>query len=113
MHELGIIIKVVEQIEEFAKKNRLTKIDSLTLEVGELSGIVPKYIEDVYPIAIEKTLLENTKLVIIEISGNGLCNECHQVYNVMKHNRTCPKCQSQNTKIISGTEFNIKDITAC
>ena len=112
MHELGIVMNIVEQMEKFAIQNKLTVIDTLVLEIGEISQIVPKYIEDVYPMAIENTLLKDTKLKIETIPAKGMCRDCHTVYNVLKHEKTCPKCKSQNFKIISGQEFNIKEIIA-
>ena len=41
MHELGTIVYVIETIEKLAEEEKLTKVGSITLEVGEVSGIVP------------------------------------------------------------------------
>ena len=38
MHELGIVIEVVKQVEELAKKNDVEKVTELTLEVGKWCG---------------------------------------------------------------------------
>ena len=46
MHELSIVTYVVKQVQEIAKENNLTEIESVTLEFGEVSGIVPEYLED-------------------------------------------------------------------
>jgi len=109
MHELGIVINIVEQVEEYAKENQINIIDTLVLEIGELSGVVPRYIEYVYPVAVEKTLLKDTKLQIIEIPGKAHCEDCHIIFNVT-NNQTCPRCQSDHYKLVSGHEFNIKEI---
>lgn len=112
MHELGIIIKVVEQVEEFAKQNGITEIEKLVLEVGELSSMYPKYIEDVYPIAVENSMLANTELVIEMLPGLVKCNDCNFGYNPKINKDTCPLCKSASFTTISGTEFNIKAIHA-
>lgn len=112
MHELGIIIKVVEQVEEFCKANNLTEIDKLVLEVGELSSMYPKYIEDVYPIAVENSMLANTELVIEMLPGIVKCNECNFSYNPKINNDSCPLCKSKDFTTITGTDFNIKAIHA-
>ena len=39
MHELSIVTYVIEQVDEIAKENKLTDIQSITLEFGEVSGI--------------------------------------------------------------------------
>ena len=112
MHELGIIIQVVKQVEAFAKENKITQIDKLILEVGELSSMYPKYIEDVYPIAVENSMLANTELVIEMLPGLVRCNACNFGYNPKINNDHCPLCKSDDFTVISGTEFNIKSIHA-
>ena len=39
MHELGVVFNVIEAVEEIAKENELKKIESVTLELGELLGL--------------------------------------------------------------------------
>lgn len=112
MHELGIIIQVVEQVEQFAKENNLTQIDKIVLEVGELSSMYPKYIEDVYPIAVERTSMKDTELVIEMLPGLGSCKKCNFGYNLKLNDNKCPLCGSDEYTVISGTEFNIKEIHA-
>lgn len=46
MHELGIIIHISKTLKEVAEENEVTKIGSVTLEIGEVSGIVPEYLLD-------------------------------------------------------------------
>lgn len=112
MHELGIIIEVVKQVEDFAKENDIKEIETLVLAVGELSSMVPKYIEDVYPIAVEYSTLKDTKLKIEMLPGLGTCKDCNFGYNLVLNNNTCPLCGSKNYLVISGTEFMIKEIHA-
>ena len=111
MHELGIVIQVVETIEKIFKEQNLTKVDKLVLEIGEASGVVPHYVEDVYPIAIEQSFLKDMKLEMIIIPAEGVC-ECGEIYNLMKYNGICPKCSSKKFSVTSGREFNIKEIVA-
>ena len=46
MHELGVVFHVIESVENIGKENQLTKVASVTLEVGEVSGVVPSYLTD-------------------------------------------------------------------
>ena len=62
MHELGVVIEVIKTVEDFARNNGVTKIDTLVLQIGELSSIIPQYIEECYPAAVDGTLLQETKL---------------------------------------------------
>ena len=52
MHELGTIHYVIDTVEKLAVENQLTKIGSVTLEVGEVSGIIPHFLSDYWEYAI-------------------------------------------------------------
>ena len=113
MHELGVLIEVIKTVEDFAQSNGLTKIDTLVLQIGELSSMIPKYIEECYPPAVDGTLLQETKLKIEILPGNGICKKCNKVFNLIEHNRECPNCESKDWEILCGKEFMIKEIIAC
>jgi hydrogenase nickel incorporation protein HypA/HybF len=113
MHELGVIIEVAKTVESFARENQLKKIDTLVLQIGELSSMIPKYIEDCYPAAVDGTILQETKLKIEILPGNGFCPECNKVFNVIKNKGKCPHCDTKDWELLSGREFMIKEIIAC
>jgi hydrogenase nickel incorporation protein HypA/HybF len=106
------VIEIVKKVETIARKNGLTKVDTLVLQIGELSSMIPRYIEACYPAAVDGTLLQDTKLRIEIMAGNGRCQECNTVFNLLQYHNTCSKCGSKNWKILSGREFMIKEIVA-
>lgn len=113
MHEVGVMIEVIKTVENFARKNNLTKIDTLVLQIGELSSIIPRYIEACYPAAVDGTMLQDTKLEIEILPGNGICRKCSKVFNLIENDNICPKCGSKDWEILCGKEFMIKEIVAC
>ncbi len=113
MHELGIIAEVVRVVEDIARQQQLTKVDTLVLQIGELSSVVPYYVEQCYPAAVYGTMLENTRLRIEVLPGNARCRECGKVFNLLKSRRVCPDCQKASWELLSGREFAIKEIVAC
>lgn len=112
MHELGVVIEVVKTVENFAQKNKLTKIDTVVLQIGELSSMVPKYIEACYPVAIDGTMLEATKLKVEILPGNVICKNCNKVYNLIQNSKECPYCKNKSWELLCGKEFLIKEIVA-
>lgn len=111
MHELGVLIEIVKQVEQIAKENEVDKIETLVLQIGELSSMVPHYLKKLYPAAIEGTVLKDSTLEIEVIPANGLCKNCKKVFNLIKEKGTCPYCQSKSFELLSGKEFMIKEIT--
>ena len=46
MHELGIVFHIIDSIEEVGRQNKLRRVSTVTLELGEVSGVVHTYLED-------------------------------------------------------------------
>ena len=113
MHELGVLIEAINTVENFAKKNGVTKIQTLVLQIGELSSTIPRYIEACYPAAVDGTLLQETELKIEILPGNAICKTCNKVFNLIENKSKCPHCQSRDFDILCGQEFMIKEIIAC
>ena len=106
-------MEVVKTVENFARKNGVTKIQTLVLQIGELSSMIPKYIEACYPAAVDGTVLEETELKIEVSPGNAICKRCNKVFNLLENSNKCPKCASKDWEILCGKEFMIKEIIAC
>jgi hydrogenase nickel incorporation protein HypA/HybF len=112
MHELGIVLEIVKQVEIYKLENKVKQIHTLVLEIGELSGVVPHYIEDVYPMAVENTQLSNMELKIEIVPGIGKCKSCGLSFNLIQNDNTCPLCDSKEWDILMGTDLVIKEIHA-
>jgi hydrogenase nickel incorporation protein HypA/HybF len=110
MHELGVVVEIVNTVEKFAEENRVGRIETLVLRIGELSSMIPKYIEAVYPAAVNNTILEDTKLEIEILPGNARCADCGKVFNVLANKGLCPDCGGKNLELLCGKEFYIKKI---
>lgn len=111
MHELGIVVHVINQIEDIAKKNNVKEVKELTLEVGEVSGVVKEYFVDAFEWAKKRTeYMKETKLNFVIIQGISYCQDCQKTFETVKHGKICPFCKSENTYLITGKDVAIKDI---
>lgn len=95
---------------DYATENQVTEISEIVLQIGELSMIVPEYVDEVYPLVVKGTMLEHTKLKMEMIPGMAECNECDEVFNVVEHEGYCPNCGSFDKTVLSGRDFIIKEI---
>ena len=48
MHELGIAFYLIDMVEDLGKQNNLTSVARVKLQLGEVSGVVPTYLLDVW-----------------------------------------------------------------
>jgi len=112
MHELSAIAGVLKTIEKVMREQNLTEVDTIVLQVGEFSGIVPSYIEEYFPTAVARTRFENARLELETIPGIARCNACGAEFNAIKYGFKCPDCQGKDMTPLSGREFLIKEIHA-
>lgn len=112
MHELGIVYEVIKVVDNCVKENNIKMVEKIVLEIGQLSQAIPRFIEECYPAAVDQTPYEATKLEIITLPANAKCKGCDEIYNIIEYRKICPNCKSENFELISGEEFNIKEIVA-
>ena len=111
MHELGIVLEIFELIEEISQEQNLKEISSVTVEVGELSGVIPEYLAECWKAARLSSQFEHTELNLITIPATALC-ACGQEYEMTKNSRICPYCHKTDYTIQHGREFMVKEIEA-
>ena len=110
MHEMSIVIRFTDIAKDFAVKNNAAKVNKVVLQVGELTGAVPRYLEMFYPAVVEGTLLEGSKLVVETIEASVFCTNCGTTYNPCRTELKCPKCQSEQCDVIDGMSMFVKEI---
>lgn len=114
MHELGIVFHMIDTLERVAKENRVENIRSVTLELGEVSGVIPHELTSCWDWAVKKTdFMPQARLVIETIPAVTLCGDCQKTYPTVPQGRTCPSCGSGNTWLTQGDEIELKEIEAC
>ena len=114
MHELGIAFHVIKSVEKIGEENGLTNVASVTLELGEVSGVVPHELTSCWNWAVAQTeVLKGAELKIETIPAVTLCESCNRTYPTVPQGRVCPLCGSEETVLVRGNEINLKEIEAC
>lgn len=111
MHELGVTFYILKDVKKVAEENNVKKVDAVTLQIGEVSGIVHDYLIDCWNWARKKeAVTENTEMKIEQIDAITYCEDCGEDYPTVQYGRTCPFCNSEHTYLKQGNEFLIKEI---
>ena len=111
MHEMSYCIRIVQMALDAAKEHELNRIRRLTVEVGEMTGVLPYYLKLYFPEAARGTILEETTLDIIEVSVSSECEDCKKVYHPDRENGyCCPVCGSHRAKLLAGREVSIRNM---
>ena len=113
MHELGIVFHMIDTLEEIGRENELTSISRVTLDLGEVSGVLPDYLQNCWRWAADRTtLLQGATLDVQQIDAVTVCNSCGRTYGTIKYGKTCPHCGSPDTVLLQGLEIEIREIEA-
>ena len=111
MHELGIVFYIIDDVKEVATANAVTSVSRVTLELGEVSGVVPDLLRDAWRWACAREpLMAGCELAVEETPAVTLCEDCGAEYGTVAHGRTCPACGSARTHLLRGREVMVKEI---
>ncbi len=109
--ELSVVFYVIRDVKKIAEENRVEQVESVTLEIGEVSGVLHEYLIDCWNWAVKKEpLMEHAILQIETIPAITYCKDCGEKCETVKYAKICPRCQSEHTYLLQGNEFNIKEI---
>ena len=111
MHELGIVFYIIRDVKEAAGNNGVSHVDGVVMNIGEVSTIVPEYLQDVWRWAADREdFLRGAELKINLIPAVTWCDGCKSEYPTVAHGKICPHCGSDRTWLLRGNEVEIKEI---
>ena len=111
MHELGVVFRVSDSVVKVAEQNNVQRVHSVTLEIGQVSTVIPEYLEDIWKWNCKRVpMLNDCELIIEQIHAITRCEDCEKTYDTVPQGRICPYCGSERTFLFTGNEFNIKEI---
>jgi hydrogenase nickel incorporation protein HypA/HybF len=106
MHELAITRNIVAIVSEAAGNRRVRRV---TLEVGELSGVVPDAIAFCFDVVAQGTVLDGAQLDIRLIPGRARCDGCDSEFQTKTLFARC-SCGSPRIVRLAGEELMVKTL---
>ena len=111
MHELGIVFHIVKTVEELAVENHVNRVNKVTLQVGEVSTVIPEYLVSCWNWKCSKSeIMQGCELDVEIIPAVTYCEDCQQTYGTVELGKICPHCGSEHTYLVQGNEHAIKEI---
>lgn len=110
MHELSIAEGIIRVIGSEAQKNEFRRVLEISLSIGEVSGVVPECIRELFPIAAKGTKAEDAVLKIRMIPVSFSCSGCGYSGPVDREKVCCPVCGSGELRMTGGRELFIESL---
>jgi hydrogenase nickel incorporation protein HypA/HybF len=111
MHELSIAYSVVEIATQSAVEAGATRVKSVHVRLGALSGVVRGALEFSYEIACAGTMLEGSSLVVKELPARVYCAVCEMEVELQSVQLfCCPRCDTPSGDLRQGRELDVEFI---
>lgn len=121
MHEVSVMTQVVESISRELEGKPITGVDTVRLEVGELTMLGKDQLEFAWGILTGKSILKGAKLIIIKKPAVVECQKCGYKGGTKHHKGIhgqiripgifCPNCDG-DVRIVGGRECVIRSLKA-
>jgi hydrogenase nickel incorporation protein HypA/HybF len=111
MHELSIVMGIVDIAKKEVTKAKKSKVDSIELEIGTLSGIEMESLDFAWNMAVEGTVLEGAERNINRIVAIAKCTNCGHEFETKSAFEGCPACGELFTELLCGRELRVKALT--
>ena len=110
MHEIGVVRAMLRTVSDYAAAKGVSRVSEIVADCGELSLVIPQYVQQIYPTVVKGTPFADTKLIVNIVPGMAECDDCDEIFNVIEHEGYCPNCGSFEKSILTGQDFTIKEI---
>ena len=105
MHEMSICQGLINQVERIAREKGASRVESIVLSIGPLSGVEPELLNRAFEIACAETVAENS---VLEIETGPVVVECRKcgASGAAEVNRLlCPSCGDWQVNLVQGDEM--------
>ena len=110
MHELSIVMSIIEIASQQASKAGSSVIEEIEMDIGSLSSVEMNAFEFAWNQAVKETILENAVKKINQIKGKAKCHDCDFSFPVENLFDACPNCGGHLISILEGKELKVKSI---
>jgi len=104
MHELSLIQSVFDIIEDYARKHRFTRVASVKLSCGRLSGVEPSSLKFAFEVQAQGTRAAGARLELDILPAVIYCFSCGESSTLDEYAACCPRCRGAEVTLVGGTE---------
>ncbi len=112
MHEFSIAESIVSLVLRAVDEYQLIRVDSITVEAGEMRQIVPESLAMAFDALKSETsdTIGSCRLDLVIVPQVVVCRDCGVEFAPQELCYLCPACGSPDTTAVSGNDLVIKSI---
>ena len=110
MHELSLVERLIDMMEQTAREHSFHRVRGIHLEVGSLAGVEVDALRLALDLATPRTLAEGAAIHIETPTGTARCQACEREIELTSLHEPCPHCGSHRLKITGGDCLLLKHL---
>jgi len=105
MHEMSICQGLLDQVERIARDQGASRVESIVLSIGPLSGVEADLLGRAFEVARMATVAENAELEIQTGPVVVACRSCGASGEALPNRLLCPSCDTWQVDLVQGDEL--------
>ena len=111
MHELSYVARFADRAIAIAEEQHAVSVRKLVVQIGEMTDVLPEYLQKYYPEVTDGTILEGSVLETEPLPAKVRCSSCGTEYHPEKETGyLCPVCGSGAGKVLEGRHVVLKEV---
>lgn len=111
MHEFSITREILDIILDTAGRNNARSVESVNIELGQLSTFDEESINFYFEILSRGTLAEGAKLIFKRMPAIAKCKKCDRDFELGDvFFSSCPLCGSTEYEVVSGDAVKVVNL---
>ncbi len=112
MHEISLVQGLFQQLAELARQNNMSKVVTVTMQIGPLSGVVADSFRFGFDIlSAEDELVRGAELVINTTAVTYLCSRCGATFeSTAERPESCAQCDEVFLTAEGGDELILEKV---
>src|SRR3972149_10588451 len=111
MHERSLVKALLRQVEAVAREHPASRVLSVRVRVGELSGVEADLLMSAYDDLVQDTPLSQATLSMEKVPLEAICEQCGNKFRIQRFHFKCDKCGSLRLSLHGGEELLLESVT--
>jgi len=111
MHELSIVMSIVDLAEEQVQKHHARTVERIELDIGTLAGVEFAALDFAWDEGVRHSVLAKSERQVNKIEARARCRQCGCEFAITEPFQPCPQCHDYLNEFMQGKELRIKNLT--
>jgi hydrogenase nickel incorporation protein HypA/HybF len=111
MHELSIVMSIVEIAEAEVRKANARTVERIELVIGQFAGVEMEALEFAWGEGVKNSVLAGARREIQFVPGLSRCPDCQITFPMDHLYEPCPQCGHFFNELVQGKELRVKALS--